>query len=82
MKKKIGNNNTIVAIDAPLVVPNKKGRRIADDLVSKLFREYHAGAYPANRERLSSWTGKIRGEEIYKLLEKKWICARSLFKKI
>ncbi len=59
-----------LAIDAPLIVPNKTGRRIAEVEVGKLFRKYNAGAHPANRTRLSSWTGDIRGEKLSKLLEK------------
>ncbi|UZE93958.1 MAG: DUF429 domain-containing protein [Candidatus Pacearchaeota archaeon] len=64
------NKNTIIAIDAPLLVPNENGRRIAEDYTGHLFREYHAGAHPANRKRLS-WDGEVRGERIVKLLEKK-----------
>lgn len=70
IQKTVGNEHAIITIDAPLIVPNKKGRRIAEDIVGKLFRKYNAGAHPANRKRLSSWTGKIRGEEISKLLGK------------
>lgn len=67
----IGDKYAFIAIDAPLIVPNKEGRRIAEAEVGKLFRKYNAGAHPANRTRLGSWSGgKIRGEEISKLLEK------------
>jgi len=62
--------DAIISIDAPLIVPNEEGRRLAEDVVGKLFRKYNAGAHPANRTRLSSWTGTIRGEEISRLLEK------------
>ena len=64
------NKDALIAIDAPLIVPNEEGRRIAEEEVGYLFRKYNAGAHPANRRRLSSFTGKIRGEEISKLLEK------------
>lgn len=70
IKKQSKNKSAFVAIDAPLIVPNEEGRRIAEVLVGKLFRKYDAGAHPANRQRLSQWSGKIRGEEISKLLEK------------
>ncbi len=63
------DKEAFIAIDAPLIVPNLEGRRKAEEMVGKLFRKYNAGAHPANRRRLSSWTGKIRGEEISKLLE-------------
>lgn len=70
IKRSVGDRDAIVAIDAPLIVPNKKGRRIAEARVGELFRKYDAGAHPANRERLSQWGGKVRGEEISRLLEK------------
>ena len=65
VRKNVGSADALVAIDAPLVVPNKAGRRPADTLVSELFRKYDAGAYPANRTRLGAWcNGKVRGEEL------------------
>ena len=70
VEKSVKNNSALISIDAPLIVPNEGGRRLAEDLVGKLFRKFNAGAYPANRKRLSSFTGSIRGEEISKLLEK------------
>lgn len=70
INSKIKNQNALVAIDAPLIVPNETGRRLAEEVVGKLFRKYNAGAHPSNRKRLSQWSGTIRGEEISKLLEK------------
>ena len=62
--------DALVAIDAPLIVPNKTGRRLAEEVVGNLFRRYDAGAHPANRMRLGEWSGgKIRGEEIVRQLE-------------
>ncbi|MBD3209065.1 DUF429 domain-containing protein [Candidatus Woesearchaeota archaeon] len=58
-----------IAIDAPLIVPNKKGRRKAEELVGYLFGQYEAGAHPANRERLSQWSGKVRGEHLVEQLQ-------------
>ncbi len=53
----------VVAIDAPLCVPNGAGRRPGDALISKAFGRYGAGAYPANRALLSKYNGGIlRGE--------------------
>lgn len=63
IKEIVGKNNALISIDAPLTVPNKEGRRKADHVISAFFRNYHAGAYPANRTRLSSWSGKIRGKK-------------------
>ena len=70
IKSKIDNENALIAIDAPLIVPNEEGRRLAEALVGNLFRRYNAGAHPANRKRLSQWSGTIRGEELSKILEK------------
>lgn len=66
----IKDNNAFIGIDAPLIVPNQNGRRLAEVLVGEKFRKYNAGAHPANRERLSSFTGTIRGEELSKKLER------------
>lgn len=67
----VGDKNALIAIDAPLVVPNMKGRRVAEALVGDLFRKYNAGAHPANRERLGAWSnGKIRGEVLVHKLER------------
>jgi predicted RNase H-like nuclease len=64
------DEKAFIAIDAPLIVPNQTGRRLAEKLVGERFRKYNAGAHPANRQRLSSWSGKIRGEELSDILEK------------
>lgn len=40
---------SVVAIDAPLVVPNEKGRRRAEAEISAAYAKYHAGTFPANR---------------------------------
>ena len=69
VKEQAKDEQVFIAIDAPLIVPNEQGRRVAEKLVGMLFRKYNAGAHPANRKRLSQWGGKIRGEEISKRLE-------------
>lgn len=55
----------IVAVDAPLCVPNETGRRPAEAEIAQAFRTYEAGAHPANRQRLT-FDGIIRGEELVK----------------
>lgn len=40
-----------IGIDAPLVIPNAAGMRIADRLAHSYYGKYHAGAYPASRAR-------------------------------
>lgn len=70
IKSKIQNKKAFIAIDAPLIVPNNTGIRNPEIFVGKLFRKYDAGAHPCNRKILSSYNGRIRGEELSKLLKK------------
>ena len=51
----------IVAVDAPLCVPNEGGRRPAEAEIGRVFGRYHAGAHPTNRRRLAP-NGVVRGE--------------------
>ena len=41
----------IIAIDAPTIISNQTGMRLADKLTHKYFGRYHAGCYPANLNR-------------------------------
>ncbi|NEO23325.1 MULTISPECIES: DUF429 domain-containing protein [unclassified Moorena] len=41
----------MVAVDAPTLIPNPTGMRLPDRLTHKYFGRYHAGCYPANRQR-------------------------------
>jgi len=60
-----GHDDIVVAIDAPLTVPNQSGRRPAEAELTAAFARFHAGAHPANRQRLASYNGgTIRGEEL------------------
>ena len=43
------SGETVAAVDAPLIVLNRTGRRPCEALVSAEFGPYDAGAYPANR---------------------------------
>jgi predicted RNase H-like nuclease len=56
-------NGALVAIDAPLVVPNETGARRCDRLVSQRFGRYQAGARPAYRGS-PSFNARIRGEDL------------------
>jgi predicted RNase H-like nuclease len=53
----------VVAVDAPLRVPNQTGTRPCDAALSAQWRRYHAGALPANRARLAE-DGVVRGEAL------------------
>jgi predicted RNase H-like nuclease len=53
----------LVTVDAPLRVPNERGRRPAEAELGRVFGRYQAGAYPANR-RLLARGGHVRGETL------------------
>ncbi|QAA76884.1 MAG: hypothetical protein BIP78_1118 [Candidatus Bipolaricaulis sibiricus] len=57
----VGRGNALVAIDAPLIVPNDGGARPCDRALSRAYRRQEAGAYPANRARLGP---EVRGETL------------------
>jgi predicted RNase H-like nuclease len=59
----------IVAVDAPLWVPNQTGRRLAEAEIGRAFGRYQAGAHPANRQRLA-FGGVVRGEALVEALGK------------
>ena len=66
-----GFKDAIIAVDAPLTVPNEEGCREAERSLRKVFHKYNAGAHPSNRTRLGSWNDMIpRGEELVRILEK------------
>jgi predicted RNase H-like nuclease len=57
------NSPTVIAVDAPLRVPNETGRRACDQALSAEWRRFEAGALPGNR-RLLAFDGEVRGETI------------------
>jgi predicted RNase H-like nuclease len=61
------NTPCVVAIDAPLRVPNVEGRRRCDAELSAAFRSFEAGALPANRS-LPHFRPEPRGERLVRLL--------------
>lgn len=63
-----GDGPSIVAVDAPLLVPNASGRRPAEAALGRAFRRYDAGAHPANRQLLAR-DGEVRGEALVRHLE-------------
>jgi predicted RNase H-like nuclease len=42
-------DDAVIGIDAPIVIPNETGMRVADRLAHSMYGKYHAGAYPASR---------------------------------
>ncbi len=69
----VGSHSCVVAIDAPLVVPNTSGQRPAETLLNKDFRKYNAGAHPANRTWLLRSCSRIRGEDLVIALKSRGI---------
>lgn len=59
---------TLIAVDAPLTVPNLTGRRRAEDELGHVFAHYQAGAHSANRQLLA-FDGIVRGEALVEALE-------------
>lgn len=66
----------VIAIDAPLCVPNQDGRRACDHAVSVEWARMQAGAYPANR-RLLARGGVVRGEALAAALEQHYGCVQA-----
>lgn len=63
VRRYAAHTTLIVAIDAPLCVPNSAGKRLGDALISRAFGKYGAGAHPANRTLLGKYNGGVlRGE--------------------
>lgn len=58
----------MVAIDAPLAVPNTEGARQCDQEVASVFARFQAAPYPANRRNLSRYGG-LRAETIRRQLQ-------------
>lgn len=62
-----GTDPCLLAVDAPLRVPNITGQRQAEADLNRVFRAYEAGAHPANR-RLLEKDGQVRGEVLVQAL--------------
>lgn len=54
--------DVVVAIDAPIVVPNLTGRRDCEAELQREFGRFHAGAHPSNRSRV--WLNPPRAERL------------------
>lgn len=60
----VGDGPVTVAIDAPLVVPNETGRRACEAELQAVYGSRHAGPHPSNRQLLTRFHGRIRGEDL------------------
>lgn len=62
----------IVAVDAPLSVPNATGQRPAEAQLAAVFGRFQAGAHPANRTLLGRYNGGVlRGEWLRAVLQER-----------
>lgn len=71
-----GGAPVVIAVDAPLRVPNQSGRRRADHEVSLAWGKFDAGAYPANRDLLAR-NGAVRGEALVERLHERFGCVEA-----
>lgn len=62
------SSECLVAIDAPLVVTNATGSRVAEQALSKDFRRFEAGAHPSNTGKPEFAGGETRGARVCQLL--------------
>jgi predicted RNase H-like nuclease len=51
---------SVVAVDAPLVVPNRTGQRPAETMIGRAYGPYGASAYPSNRTLLGDQPRALR----------------------
>jgi predicted RNase H-like nuclease len=68
VERHAAGGDAIVAVDAPLWVPNHTGRRPAEAENGRAFGRNQAGAHQANRRRLA-FGGVVRGEALVAALE-------------
>lgn len=63
IEDEVGDSPALVAIDAPLVVPNSSGMRDCDVAAYSLLRSFKAGVLPVNRSNLGRYNG-FQGEAL------------------
>jgi len=64
------NFNTIIAIDAPIIINNDFGNRQTEIDFLKSFSQYKLGAYPVNKNLFLKLYGSISGVDLYNNLKK------------
>jgi len=67
----VGSTPALVAIDAPLKVPNEAGSRPVERRITEVFGQFEAGAFPANRSRWARRGQEVRGERMVQCLAEK-----------
>jgi predicted RNase H-like nuclease len=56
-----GSEGLLLGVDAPLIVPNRTGKRLCEVELGKRFTKFQAGAHPANR---TLFKDDVRGEDL------------------
>jgi predicted RNase H-like nuclease len=51
IQSRTGDADAVVAVDAPLVIPNQAGIRVAERELNQQYRRFHAGCHAANLGR-------------------------------
>jgi predicted RNase H-like nuclease len=60
----LASDSAVLAIDAPLLVPNETGRRLCESEVSREYGSRWAAAHSSNRQLFLNRCGVIRGEDL------------------
>ncbi len=63
-----GDEPAMIAVDAPLCVPNETGHRAVDRALMRLFAGRRLGVHAASRRRLLQAYGGLRGERLVERL--------------
>jgi predicted RNase H-like nuclease len=66
----LASDSAVLAVDAPLVVPNETGRRPCESELSREYGSRWAATHSANRQLLLDRYGVIRGEDLASLLRR------------
>ena len=70
VRRWVGSSPAVVAVDAPLCVPNEVGRRPCEAELTRLYGGRHAGTHSSNRNLFVRRFGRIRGEELAERLRR------------
>jgi predicted RNase H-like nuclease len=60
----LASDAAVVAVDAPLLVPNETGRRLCESELSREYGSRWAATHSSNRQLLLNRYGVIRGEDL------------------
>jgi predicted RNase H-like nuclease len=66
----LASDSAVLAVDAPLVVPNETGRRPCESELSREYGSRWAATHSSNRQLLLNRHGAIRGEDLARELRR------------